>query len=590
MLKDYRILAVLSLFSVGIIFFSLKNIMAPDYAQYQKEYYDLTKTKEYAIEINQVNVKTGSGVVIDRCQSCHIGVANEHASGFAQPLTLHPPIVPDLKLNPHDFNQVGCIVCHEGNGRGLTKKDAHGEMHHWFAHTLKKQEVQASCVKCHISPDQGIAGAPLYNRGKQLFIEEICWACHTIDGLSAGKTAPDLTDAGNKFTIPYLKESIVDPKANTPVSKMPKFFWVSQTDIVEALAIFLKGQKKVRIKDLNKTPIGLSFEKLRFVKVLEADGEMGRYIFMGVRLPQGSTRGGCVNCHSVRTSNGVVSGGVNAPDLTFTYRARGSFYLQKHIQNPRKDVMDSNMPAFAEALNDHEIKSLIMYLKELDYLYPDPTGSVSGEKLYTAYCNTCHGEKLDGRGKYAELLDPLPRDFSRYQFVATYNDRFVQSINDGVPGTAMPPWQKILKDQQIRKIVAYIEKETTGKNPAYKRVSTPMKKPGDTERMDYWGKGITIEPADNQRGKDAFQKFCTSCHGKLANGKGPNAYFLEHPLPRNLLNTPFITSSAVDDLRLFNSILLGVPGSSMPAHDHLRDQTILDMIAFINSLNKGGKK
>ena len=35
--------------------------------------------------------------------------------------------------------------------------------------------------------------------------------------------------------------------------------------------------------------------------------------------------------------------------------------------------------------------------------------------------------------------------------------------------------------------------------------------------------------------------------------------------------------------RLYQSILLGVAGAPMPAHDHLSDQTIIDLIAFIRS-------
>ena len=80
-----------------------------------------------------------------------------------------------------------------------------------------------------------------------------------------------------------------------------------------------------------------------------------------------------------------------------------------------------------------------------------------------------------------------------------------------------------------------------------------------------------------------IEQHCTSCHGKLANGKGPNAYDLKHPLPRNLISKEFMNQAAVSDERLYQSILLGVAGTPMPAHDHLKDQTILDIIAFIRA-------
>ena len=106
---------------------------------------------------------------------------------------------------------------------------------------------------------------------------------------------------------------------------------------------------------------------------------------------------------------------------------------------------------------------------------------------------------------------------------------------------------------------------------------------GEMERLDYKEKGIALVTGDPDKGHEYFQKFCTSCHGKLANGKGPNAYDLEHPLPRNLLNREFLNQTALSDERLYQSILLGVAGTPMPAHDHLTDQTILDIIAFIRA-------
>ena len=54
-------------------------------------------------------------------------------------------------------------------------------------------------------------------------------------------------------------------------------------------------------------------------------------------------------------------------------------------------------------------------------------------------------------------------------------------------------------------------------------------------------------------------------------------------MPRNLINKEFMNQASVSDERLYESILLGVAGTPMPAHDHLSDQTILDIIAFIRA-------
>ena len=190
---------------------------------------------------------------------------------------------------------------------------------------------------------------------------------------------------------------------------------------------------------------------------------------------------------------------------------------------------------------------------------------------------------MDGRGVVSAMLDPLPRDFSKHQFVASYESRFKDSILYGVKGTAMPAWEKILSDDEIDLLIEYIKEKSLKGVESFTRMEVKLPKVGDPERLDHKHDGTLLVEGRPEKGFEAFQKFCASCHGKLANGKGPNAYDLEHPLPRNLLNKEFLNQVSVSDERLYQSILLGVAGAPMPPHDHLKDQTILDIIAFIRS-------
>ena len=171
--------------------------------------------------------------------------------------------------------------------------------------------------------------------------------------------------------------------------------------------------------------------------------------------------------------------------------------------------------------------------------------------------------------------------------MVSYEDRFKESILNGVAGTAMPGWKNVLSEKEIDRLIQFIEDRSLEKAPPnFVRVQASLPAPGDPERKDYKGKGTLLVPGDAEKGYVAFQKNCASCHGKLANGKGPNAYALEHPLPRNLINKEFLNQASVSDERLYQSILLGVAGAPMPSHDHLKDQTILDLIAFIRSNTK----
>lgn len=579
MIKDYRILLALAL--AGFVFFglSLFKQMSPEFAQHQKAYYQQLGIEDFSVEIKQVNVKVPGGMIIDRCQSCHIGAANPEAAGLEAPLAAHPPIVPGLEKDPHDFAKIGCAVCHDGNARALEKHDAHGEYHGWPMPLLAGTTAQASCNRCHAMESGSLAGAEVYEKGRELFLEKACWGCHTIAGISTTSQAPELTDAGGKFTFEYLVESIVEPAANLKTSKMPKFDWVDDEATVAALATYLKGQQKNRLRSGESAPIGYVKPASLQARIAEPSVEAGRALFAGVPFEGSIAKGGCINCHAVRNSDGDLSGGNIGPELTWSMRARGRDYVKQHIVNSRSHVADSIMPAFKD-YNDAELESLVAYISAFDYKVDSP----DGQTLFKTYCISCHGENLDGRGRVAAMLDPFPRDFSKYQFVASYESRFKDSIRDGVRGTAMPAWKEILDDQEIEALIRFIEEKSLANAPGnFKRIEAKLPKPGDTERLDFKGRGTLLAAGDAERGHDAFQKFCTSCHGKLGNGKGPNAYNLEHPLPRNLINKPFLNQAAVGDERLYQSILLGVAGTPMPAHDHLSDQTILDLIAFIRA-------
>ena len=580
MIKDYRTLLVLAF--AGFVFFalSMKKALDQDYVKHQKEYYKALGEEFPGAEIKQVNVKTPSVAMIDRCQSCHVGASNPDAAGFELPLAVHPAIVPGAEKDPHDFGKIGCAVCHDGNGRALEEHDAHGEFHGWIKPMLVGQMAQASCVRCHAMESGHLAGAELYEKGRELFLEKACWGCHTIAGISSSSQAPELTDAGGKFNYEYLVDSIVHPKANDVNSKMPEFDWVHEEETVAALATYLKGQQKTRLRSDDSAPIGYIKPKSDQVRIEKASVAAGRALFAGAPFEGSIAKGGCVNCHAFRNDDGRLAGGNIGPELTWTLRNRGAEYVKDHIVNARVHAPDSIMPTFKD-YNDAELDSLVSFLNTFDYKLK---ATSEGQMLYDAYCLSCHGENLDGQGKVSAMLDPFPRDFSKHQFVMSYDERFKDSILNGVGGTAMPAWKNVLGEKEVETLVEFIKQKTLEQAPRnFKRMDVELPKLGDAERLDYKEKGTVIETGDVARGIKAFQANCTSCHGKLANGKGPSAYALEHPLPRNLINKEFLNQASVSDERLYQSILLGVAGTPMPSHDFLKDQTILDIIAFIRA-------
>ena len=245
--------AVANLLLVLLLMWTMTTEYAPEWKKYQREYYRLWAAKlteadlksdptlkqkllSKPLEVKQTwDSKLG---ITDRCVTCHMGVDNPKMTDVPQPYRVHP----DVK--PHAFNQIGCTICHEGQGTATTKHDAHvmenlegrfgtfdeQEMG-WSRPMLPLEYVQASCNKCHNVMEALVPGAERLNTGWKIVQEKGCQTCHYIID-SGAKQAPELSIVGTKYynydgsgntgyseafhdvRFGYLKESLRCPQAN----------------------------------------------------------------------------------------------------------------------------------------------------------------------------------------------------------------------------------------------------------------------------------------------------------------------------------------------------------------------------------------
>ena len=199
---------------------------------------------------------------------------------------------------------------------------------------------------------------------------------------------------------------------------------------------------------------------------------------------------------------------------------------------------------------------------------------MTAEETYKTLCARCHGDKGDGNGKVAWYLDPYPRDFTKASFMNSKpRERFVNSIMQGVPGTSMPSWSKALGEERANGVLRYVLTAFTKEPPReVKARKLPERNP------------VAASVESEARGQKIFEQRCTGCHGKKADGKGPNSLDIL-PRPRNLRNSAFVEKLA--DRRAFESILYGVQGTAMPAWiDYgMSQQDVGDIVNFIRSVN-----
>ncbi len=81
----------------------------------------------------------------------------------------------------------------------------------------------------------------------------------------------------------------------------------------------------------------------------------------------------------------------------------------------------------------------------------------SGKKIFTESCVTCHGTGGKGDGPAAASLKQKPADFTDAEHSKFYSDQGrIYLIKKGSAGTAMPAWENLLSQKDIRSVYAYI--------------------------------------------------------------------------------------------------------------------------------------
>ncbi|MCC7138803.1 MAG: c-type cytochrome [Planctomycetes bacterium] len=526
---------------------------------HQSGYYDQalgrasSQTVKDAIRATGLEIKQdrlagfGSETRIDRCRTCHMAVDDPSFADGKEPLRTHPP------TKGHASNEFGCTICHEGRGRALDKAEAHGDDPHCLDPVAVSPYIEASCARCH--PEPYLDEMPHVRRGRRLFEQYACVGCHTVRGVSRGTLGPDLSDVGSRWPIAYLRESILVPTANAPLTQMPKFAMPDE-DVVD-LVVFLKSR---RGRTLVEDPITLRTRTREWKE--QRPPESAETVEAGAEAVR---RRACVACHKLGDEDGGL-----APDLSLVGAIRDAAYVDRHLGDPRRDTPDSNMPSFWIAPSERRAIAAFLTAR------PVPTVPAEPEAQYKALCVRCHGEKGDGEGPAAHNLVPRPRQFTNSRFFDWIApDRAWKAIREGVPGTAMPAFGKFLDDAQAKALFEWLKTrfhdETRPVPPAARKL--PERNP------------VAWSEARVEATRAVFRQRCYGCHGLLGDGKGPNAPDML-PRPRNLTNTAYF--ARVDDLRIFESITYGVVGTGMPSWDFLPEDQRWDLVNFVRALSRTG--
>ncbi len=210
---------------------------------------------------------------------------------------------------------------------------------------------------------------------------------------------------------------------------------------------------------------------------------------------------------------------------------------------------NSMMPVGQELLQEDEIWQVIVFLYDRVGVVPGDWNNkineaalalhnesqlaksgFTGMELYQDHCSVCHGETGAGDGPAAQFLYPAPRDFTIGLFKYKTSDFEIQqpmdadlfhTIKFGLPRTAMPAWQSVLNDDEVRKLVGIVKHLDF--------VGTWAPEDAEDEEFDeeglFKGQSISVETEQAAvdrvpfsfesvvKGRNHFEINCTPCHG-----------------------------------------------------------------------------
>ena len=208
-----------------------------------------------------------------------------------------------------------------------------------------------------------------------------------------------------------------------------------------------------------------------------------------------------------------------------------------------------------------------------------------GKAVYDAHCVECHGTTGQGDGPAAAQLKPHPRDFTsgKYKIRSTEtgsiptDDDVIRSVRQGLYGTAMPAWDRILSDAEITDVAAYVR-------------TLSARFTGEPPKLVTLGAQVPSSPASVARGQQVYDKLrCASCHGSDGRGTGAVAFEFKddwnQPLAASNLSEPWTFHGGATARDIYLRFRTGMTGTPMPSFaDAATDPEMWDLANYVVSL------
>ena len=237
-----------------------------------------------------------------------------------------------------------------------------------------------------------------------------------------------------------------------------------------------------------------------------------------------------------------------------------------------------------------------------------------GAKLFAQNCAYCHGPHGEGDGVAALTTKARYFGAEPYKFTTTVGTRIptdadlIGTLKRGIPGSSMPSFAN-LSDDQLHALVAHVRVLT--RRGLFEQLRKKAQKDYDDggDEVDLAKVATQAEtkarvgdplplpahfpqptPQSVAAGKAVFQTSCASCHGPGGRGDGPQTAdpkFVNDngtkAVPRNL--TAGVFKGGGDPPSLYARLIIGIPGTPMPAASTLKPEEVEHLIHYVRALS-----
>ncbi len=356
-----------------------------DWHRYQRGYERLIGTRSDAVTLRRhfepgiQQIWLPEMGVTDRCTTCHSALKETTLMDVTtQPCRHHPTI-------PHKAEEMGCVICHRGQGAATSVEEAHKSTLAWEEPILPAKYLESSCGQCH---QEDLKGTPQLNLGRRMLAQYGCVHCHTIkrpDGtvLTGTDDPPSLLHMADKTTRAWIYAWLKDPQAYSSTATMPNFK-LKDEDARDISAFLIASS----------TPTSL--------KVVQASLDESKKVKDDAALQTKAAslwgESFCASCHAVQNAAGNLVGGNLGPELTKVGSKVKPEWLQAWVRNPHEYDPPTEMPHYR--FSDQEVGLLTGFLMgksdsdllanvHLDAATPEQIEH--GKRLVSDYgCASCH--------------------------------------------------------------------------------------------------------------------------------------------------------------------------------------------------------